>query len=963
MPNPWLVHVKKVKLQYPQLRYKDVLVKAKKTYTPIKKPVKKPAKIGLKTGGKIVITKPIIRTRKVTAAKKQKFAKDRFALPPPQDLDEFEKRRFKDLSPATIDIINRLIELNKEQMRIIPQAVDKPTDLIPILEEEGERIDDDEDEPIEVEPEPEKEPERPDIPDRPIDPQPKEPKKPEPEPVPVEPTPIIPDKTRFQIFKDYLNSIDKKKLAKRTAGAIVLAGLAYKGYKERERLQGMSADALNRLTNRFYGRDQQLVPDYAYLDRRPTTREVDPLEPPVFQGEFGEIDSDWYPTFYSDTDSDSDSSSLSESLSDVDIKNIPSSMVSDSDSETVFTKTAPSTPKQKKESVLERPPPHNPAWSKANLIKKSLKKRFNDMLRKGQHDEEDKMVLKGFTEHVDKNVLKPALNEHRSKYSDDDVDADWMLWYEREILEQARNDADHIITETSKRSNQKFSEPTESKYDDEGWRGNESEFLMGLSDAELDNMLRSDIEHNDDFVSEFVDEILSESVSEVKKEEQFKKSRKDLRFMHNELIEKAQMKRQVKDIIEQSITDLPRDKKIELLVQDPNTEFSSITPDSDVPVPVQKTKRKTKSKSKKKVERKKRESKRKVKLSAKEEFDKMLDEIRRELEEKQREEGEAFDQEFQRQEAITQLAKGLQKMAGTGARGKRKDITRQDYVGALKETGLNVTERLIQKDIKYLKGLENPFTIVKKRIDPRMVQRKIPMGQPLFGRGFKDLKEHVIKSALRHHMKKLDKLSGGSIIDLVKAGVQVGKKIKKSIDKGMKIAEVAKRVLMDNNLRKFVHKFLGPDVDYPSFKDELHAILRLPNKKFKLASYMGPFTQVRKRLKHVNKDGSMGVKPLTQSDTVAMLHDIQYSLSKNIDDIRKADNTMIKYLKKIKTKNLDTKMNIEQGMKLIQAKITAEDMDLLARDGFIDFYDTIPDADIQMLKMWEKKIIKKLDKL
>ena len=421
MPNPWLEHVKKVKSQHPQLRYKDVLVKAKKTYTPIKKPAKKPAKKPVKKGGKLVITKPIIRARKVSPAKKQKLAKDRFALPPPQDLDEFEKRQFKELSPTTIDIINRLVELNKEQMRIIPQAVDKPTDLIPILEEEGERIDDEEDEPIEIEPEKPKKPKKPDVPDKPIDPQPKEPKKPEPEPVPVEPKPIIPDKTRFQIFKDYLNSIDKKKLAKRTAGAMVLAGLAYKGYKERERLQALSADGLNRLTNRFYGRNQQLVPDYAYLDTPPL--DVGELEEPVFRGEFGEIDSEpepWDPSQYLDDDvlaitSDGSSSSSSDTdfLSDADLENLP--LIADSDAETVFTRSVPSTPPQKVESVLERPPPHNPAWTKANLIKKSLQKRFNDFLGKKQHSDDDKMVLKGFTDHVDRNVLKPALNEHRSK--------------------------------------------------------------------------------------------------------------------------------------------------------------------------------------------------------------------------------------------------------------------------------------------------------------------------------------------------------------------------------------------------------------------------------------------------------------------------------------------------------------------------------------------------------------------
>ena len=35
--NPWLDHVKKVKEDNKDMKFKDVLVKAKKSYTPIKK--------------------------------------------------------------------------------------------------------------------------------------------------------------------------------------------------------------------------------------------------------------------------------------------------------------------------------------------------------------------------------------------------------------------------------------------------------------------------------------------------------------------------------------------------------------------------------------------------------------------------------------------------------------------------------------------------------------------------------------------------------------------------------------------------------------------------------------------------------------------------------------------------------------------------------------------------------------
>jgi len=35
--NPWLLHVKKVKAANPKLKFSEVLVKAKGSYTPIKK--------------------------------------------------------------------------------------------------------------------------------------------------------------------------------------------------------------------------------------------------------------------------------------------------------------------------------------------------------------------------------------------------------------------------------------------------------------------------------------------------------------------------------------------------------------------------------------------------------------------------------------------------------------------------------------------------------------------------------------------------------------------------------------------------------------------------------------------------------------------------------------------------------------------------------------------------------------
>jgi hypothetical protein len=187
--------------------------------------------------------------------------------------------------------------------------------------------------------------------------------------------------------------------------------------------------------------------------------------------------------------------------------------------------------------------------------------------------------------------------------------------------------------------------------------------------------------------------------------------------------------------------------------------------------------------------------------------------------------------------------------------------------------------------------------------------------------------------------------------------------LKKTIEAGLKISQIAKHVIKSDKVRQFVVNFLDKNTDEPSFKGELHAILKLPNKKFKLASYMGPFTQIMKRLRHKNRDGSVGVKALTVADMISMYHDVLYSLAKNTNDIRKADDQMIKYLKIAKNKKLDNPNNINLGLQLIKAKTTAEDMKLLIRGKFVDFNNTIPTEDIKLLEKWRVKLRKKLEKL
>ena len=108
---------------------------------------------------------------------------------------------------------------------------------------------------------------------------------------------------------------------------------------------------------------------------------------------------------------------------------------------------------------------------------------------------------------------------------------------------------------------------------------------------------------------------------------------------------------------------------------------------------------------------------------------------------------------------------------------------------------------------------------------------------------------------------------------------------------------------------------------------EKHAPLKI-GKSYGWANFMGPGTKLRLRLR--NQDPAR-----TASDRVSMAHDIRYSLSKNVGDIRAADNKMISKLKDIQRRGADSKWNIQLGMKGIQTKKLLENVGILRRDLFL----------------------------
>lgn len=142
--------------------------------------------------------------------------------------------------------------------------------------------------------------------------------------------------------------------------------------------------------------------------------------------------------------------------------------------------------------------------------------------------------------------------------------------------------------------------------------------------------------------------------------------------------------------------------------------------------------------------------------------------------------------------------------------------------------------------------------------------------------------------------------------------------------------------LYESKLAKNVINLL-PNADNTARKQypgEKHALLILKNNRTGFANYMGPGTHIIQRLKDHDP-------PRTYSDQVAKLHDINYALStyepnqiKQLHDIRNADALMINQLEYLKKNNLDNKINIAIGQRLIQSKVALEDVGVLNKNTF-----------------------------
>jgi hypothetical protein len=196
-------------------------------------------------------------------------------------------------------------------------------------------------------------------------------------------------------------------------------------------------------------------------------------------------------------------------------------------------------------------------------------------------------------------------------------------------------------------------------------------------------------------------------------------------------------------------------------------------------------------------------------------------------------------------------------------------------------------------------------------------------------------------SVSKDYVLEYEEMSGEGIIDLAKSGYE---KAKNAVSKvaGFYGSETGKRLLdyvpsSDENAR-------------PGFAGENHAVLKLANGKAGIGNFIGPGTQVIKRVAR----NDVGRTPV---DMLAMRHDIDYTIAaaeaKNKNQLlkmgRKADLRMIEGTKRVAKNKLDSRANIIQA-KAISAKVAAEDLGILSKDKFIGDLEKLSDKDLILLK-------------
>ena len=159
-------------------------------------------------------------------------------------------------------------------------------------------------------------------------------------------------------------------------------------------------------------------------------------------------------------------------------------------------------------------------------------------------------------------------------------------------------------------------------------------------------------------------------------------------------------------------------------------------------------------------------------------------------------------------------------------------------------------------------------------------------------------------------------------------------KIKNKVEKGVNIGKKVANIYASKEFKNLMKLIPSSDeTARAGFTGEQHAILKISPTRFGIANYMGP------------------------ADIVAEAHDSMYYLAQlaktkaeQIKLVREADQHMVDSLKIIKRDKLDFPFNIAIGMRLIQAKMLAEDAGIFEKGSFGGDLTQLPPADVALVK-------------
>ena len=190
------------------------------------------------------------------------------------------------------------------------------------------------------------------------------------------------------------------------------------------------------------------------------------------------------------------------------------------------------------------------------------------------------------------------------------------------------------------------------------------------------------------------------------------------------------------------------------------------------------------------------------------------------------------------------------------------------------------------------------------------------------------------------------KLSGGGF-GFLKWVNKIKNKVEKGVSIGKKVADIYASKEF-KNLMKLIPS--SDETARAGFTGEQHAILKISKTRFGIGNYVGPGTAVVERIRR----GDPGRTP---TDIVAEVHDSMYYLAQlaktraeQIKLVREADERMVASLRIIKRDKLDYPFNIAIGMRIIQAKMLAEDAGVFEQGSFGGKLKQHPVADIALVK-------------